>query len=506
MATNLPLPADRRPQSAWLANGTALALDGIAARPIGELSAAAAGARDRRERLVALFPFCDGSCDRLLLVTGDPGSARLSVSSFDLQGAPGWPSITPLWPEAHLFEREIRERWGLVPEGHPWLKAVRGHRELETPPRSPEHPFLRAEGEGVHEVAVGPIHAGVIEPGHFRFQCFGEEVLHLEIQLGYQQRGAEQMLEQAPPARRLVVAESIAGDTAVGHVLAYCTAHEALSATRVPLRAHAIRGLALELERVSNHVGDLGALCNDVGYLPGASYFGRMRGDFLNLLTEISGNRFGRSLVVPGGVRFDLTPELQARVLRTLDAAERDLRDTFKLMVSTPSVLSRFEGTGAVSREAALELGFVGPTARACGVARDVRTDHPTGVFQFTHVPVTIAEGGDVMARANIRWLEVTRSLRFIREQVQRLPGGALRTALNEAAPSSLAVALVEGWRGEIAHLVVTDDGGRVARHKVVDPSFHNWFALALAVRGAQISDFPLCNKSFNLSYAGHDL
>ncbi len=506
MDDGFALPADRPAGSAWLANGTALLLDALPALPLRDLSDAAIEARERGQRLVSLLPFCDGTRDRLLLLCADAGSGRLSASAFDLQGATGWPSITPLWPEAHLFEREIHERWGLVPDGHPWLKAVRGHRELESPPRSVAHPFLRAEGEGVHEVAVGPIHAGVIEPGHFRFQCFGEEVLHLEIQLGYQQRGAEQLLEQAPPARRLAVAESIAGDTAVGHVLAFCTALEALSSTRVPLRAQAIRGVALELERLANHVGDLGALCNDVGYLPGASYFGRMRGDFLNLLTEISGNRFGRSLIVPGGVRYDVTEALRDRVLRMLDAAERDLRDTFKLMITTPSVLSRFEGTGAVGREAALELGFVGPTARACGIARDVRTDHPAGVFQFTHVPVAVAEGGDVMARANVRWLEVTRSLRFVREQVSRLPGGALEVKLDALAPSSLTAALVEGWRGEIAHVVLTDDGGRVARHKVVDPSFHNWFALALAVRGAQISDFPLCNKSFNLSYAGHDL
>ncbi len=505
MAT-LPLSSERRAATGWLANGTALSLEAVAARPLRDLSAVALESREQRKHLIALFPFSDGARDRLLLVTGEAMSARLSATAFELEGESGWPSITPLWPEAHLFEREICERWGFVPEGHPWLKAVRGHRELEAEPHSPPHPFLRAEGEGVHEVAVGPIHAGIIEPGHFRFQCFGEEILHLEVQLGYQQRGAEELLEQARPARRMAVAESIAGDTAVGHALAYCVALEGLSGTRVPLRAHAIRGLALEIERVCNHVGDLGALCNDVGYLPGASYFGRMRGDFLNLLMEISGNRYGRSLLLPGGVRFDLTAALQARVLRTLDADEGDLRDTFRLMITTPSVLSRFEGTGTVSNQSAVELGFVGPTARACGVARDVRTDHPSGVFQFTHVPVAIAEEGDVMARVNIRWLEVLRSLRFIREQVSRLPDGAVRVALNPLAPSSMTAALVEGWRGEIAHVVVTDGGGRVVRHKVVDPSFHNWFAVALSVRGAQISDFPLCNKSFNLSYAGHDL
>jgi len=500
------LSSGRQADHAWLANGTALSLDALATRPLHELLDAAIRAREQQKRLIALFPFCDGSGDRLLMVAADAASARLSAMSFDLAGAPGWPSITPVWPEAHLFEREIHERWGLVPEGHPWLKAVRGHRELEATPVSPAHPFLRAEGEGIHEVAVGPIHAGIIEPGHFRFQCFGEEVLHLEIQLGYQQRGAEQILEQAAPARRLVVAESIAGDTAVGHALAYCMTLEGLSGTRAPLRAHAIRGIALELERMANHVGDLGALCNDVGYLPGAAYFGRLRGDFLNLLTEISGNRYGRSLVVPGGVRFDVTPALQARILETIEADERDLRDTFKLAINTPSVLSRFEGTGSISRQTAVELGFVGPTARACGISRDVRTDHPSGVFQFTHVPVAVAEDGDVMARANVRWLEITRSLRFVREQVSRLPEGAVRVPMSPLAPCSMTTSLVEGWRGQIAHVVLTDDSGRVARHKVIDPSFHNWLALALAVRGAQISDFPLCNKSFNLSYAGHDL
>jgi Ni,Fe-hydrogenase III large subunit len=205
-------------------------------------------------------------------------------------------------------------------------------------------------------------------------------------------------------------------------------------------------------------------------------------------------------------VRFDVPDPVRTRILETIEAAECDLRETFKLIVNTPSVPSRFEGTGAVTREAALELGFVGPTARACGIARDVRTEHPSGIFQFAHVPVAVAEGGDVMARVNVRWLEITRSLRFVREQVSRLPQGPIRVPLNGLSRSSITAALVEGWRGQIAHIVLTDDAGQVVRHKVVDPSFHNWFALALAVRGAQVSDFPLCNKSFNLSYAGHDL
>jgi Ni,Fe-hydrogenase III large subunit len=365
---------------------------------------------------------------------------------------------------------------------------------------------LRAGGEGVHEVAVGPIHAGIIEPGHFRFQCFGEEILHLEIQLGYQTRGAERLLEQAAPSRRLVVAESIAGDTAVGHVLAYCSALEALSEARVPLRAHALRGIALELERLANHTGDLAALCGDVGYQPGLSWFGRLRGVFLNLMTELAGNRFGRGLLAPGGLRRDETTELASRFEEVLQDAERDLRATARVAFENPSVLSRFETTGAVSREAAEDLGFVGPAARACGLDRDARRDHPLGIYAFVQLPVARAEGGDVKARATVRWLEVLRSLQFVREQIARLPEGAVFAAPGPLRPSSLSVALVEGWRGEIAHLAITGPSSEIVRHKVIDPSFRNWLAVALSVRGAQISDFPLCNKSFNLSYAGHDL
>jgi Ni,Fe-hydrogenase III large subunit len=354
----------------------------------------------------------------------------------------------------------------------------------------------------VHEVAVGPIHVGIIEPGHFRFQCHGEEVLHLEIQLGYQLRGAEPLLLHPNLSRRLVVAESIAGDTSVGHVLAYCTALEALSSAKVPLRAQAIRGIALELERLSNHVGDLGALCNDVGYLPGSAYFGRMRGDFLNLLTELSGNRLGRSLVIPGGVRFDVGPAL----LTALDRVEQQLQDTADLMFNTPSVLSRFENTGAVTPAQVEELGFVGPTARACGVRGDTRSDFPVGIFQFAHLPVAVADGGDVMARSTVRWLEVLRSMRFVREQLEQLPGGPLARDVGPFKSSALAVGMIEGWRGAIAHVARTDAAGAVVEVKPIDPSFRNWKALELAVRGAQISDFPLCNKSFNLSYAGYDL
>jgi len=358
----------------------------------------------------------------------------------------------------------------------------------------------------VHEVAVGPVHAGIIEPGHFRFQCHGEHVFHLEIVLGYQHRGVEALLEAGPDRRSLALAESIAGDTSVGHALAYCKAVEALAGSTVSARAMALRGVALELERMANHVGDLGALAGDVGFLPTASYCGALRAEFLNASAEICGNRFGRSFTVPGGVRVDLGREASAALAARVRRSWATAKAAAELFFESPSVRARLEGTGTVSRETALALGLVGPAARASGVDRDVRRDHAFGIYRFVHVPVVNADTGDVFARAWLRLLEAERSAEFVASQLENLPEGDVRGAAGPLAPDSLVVSLVEGWRGEIAHVAVTDARGRFARYKVKDPSFHNWMGLAMALRDGQISDFPLCNKSFNLSYAGHDL
>jgi len=453
--------------------------------------------------------------------SGEDGQEILSVLADDSRGGLGllrtrlledrYPALSAELPQAQAFERELYEEHGIRPEGHPWLKPLRRHFDLEPrtgedePGRGP-YAFFRVEGPGIHEVAVGPVHAGIIEPGHFRFQCHGETVLHLEIQLGYQHRGAEALLLRSSPARRLVVAESIAGDTSIAHALSHCMALEALAKVEAPFSAQALRGIALELERVSNHVGDLGALCNDIGYLPGASWFGRLRGEFSNLLLDLSGNRFGRGFLRLGGVRFGVTDAQRKDFLARLSRVGRDLKDTAQVTFNTPTVGSRFEQTGVLARKAAEELGLVGPVARASGCDRDVRRDHPFGVFRFAHVPVALVDSGDVMARALVRWLEIQRSMTFLEEQIAELPEDALGEGTPALLPDSLAVSLVEGWRGEIVHVAVTASDGQLAAYKIVDPSLHNWFGLAMAVRGNEISDFPLCNKSFNLSYAGHDL
>jgi Ni,Fe-hydrogenase III large subunit len=500
----------------WTKNGFAVARANIPDVPVSDFRKLCVEICSQGGRLAALYTLPARRQDpeekpEILAVLAEDARGSVGLLATRVPDNRRYPALSTELPQAQAFERELFEDHGIRPDGHPWLKPLRRHADLETRPGSggegaPAHPFFRVEGSGIHEVAVGPVHAGIIEPGHFRFQCSGETVHHLEIQLGYQHRGAEALLLKSSPARRLAVAESIAGDTSVGHALAYCAAIEALAGVEVPLYAHAMRGIALELERLSNHVGDLGALCNDIGYLPGASWFGRLRGEFLNLLMELSGNRFGRSLVKPGGVRFGISSEQRRNFLARLARAERDLRDTAQLTFNSPTVGSRFEHTGVVTREAAEALGLVGPVARASGCDRDVRRDHSFGIFRFVHIPVALVDSGDVMARALVRWLEIQRSKTFVREQLNELPQESLSVDIPRLAPESLAVSMVEGWRGEIVHVAVTSADGQLASYKIVDPSFHNWFGLTIALRGNQISDFPLCNKSFNLSYAGHDL
>jgi Ni,Fe-hydrogenase III large subunit len=468
--------------------------------------------------VVALFgddSASNGQID-LYAVLADSGHALLSVGKTTLD-SDCYPSLTPECSQVHLYERELAEQYGVRPDGHPWFKPVRFHssyraghdawgRDTDKPPLIGVTDFFRVEGEEIHEVAVGPVHAGVIEPGHFRFQCHGEQVFHLEISLGYQHRGIERRLVGGPDKGTSHLMEEVAGDTTVGHSTAYCQVIEALTGCQPTLRAQALRGIALELERLANHTGDLGALAGDVGYLPTASYCGRLRGDFLNLTALLCGSRFGRGMLRPGGVGFDLDPDRARQALERLEAAFRDVAGAVNLLWDSSSVQARFEGTGTVSRETAVELGFVGPAARACGVECDVRQDFPSGIFRFAQVPVSSWSTGDVFARAYVRWLEIQRSVAFIKDQLQTLADGPIRTEAGPLKPDLFVVSLVEGWRGAICHVALTNGEGRFARYKIVDPSFHNWTGLAMALRDQQISDFPLCNKSFNLSYCGHDL
>jgi len=448
---------------------------------------------------LSVVPF-DGE-SRLLAVMIEPRTGKIRL----LMALPGraYPTLSPEVPQAHRFEREIFEKDGIVPEGHQWLKPLRFNRPGDRPGVTN---FFSVGGGEVHEVAVGPVHAGVIEPGHFRFQCHGERVMHLEIALGYQHRGVEKSLVGGPGIRTVSVMETLAGDTSIGHALAYAQAMESLSGVQAPPRAQALRAVALELERMANHTGDLGALSGDVAFLPTASYCGRLRGDFLNLTALICGSRFGRGLVRPGGVAFDVDGERSGLILARLHDAVHDFGEATRLLWDASSVAARFERIGMVDKKAALDIGLVGPAARASGVPRDVRFECPAGWYREVPLLPAIEQAGDVMARARIRWQEVHQSAVFVRQALGSLPDGGIMSGATQLRPDSVAVSLVEGWRGAICHVAVTGPDGKFSSYKVVDPSFHNWSGLAWAMRDMQISDFPLCNKSFNLSYCGHDL
>ncbi len=501
-----------------LRNGAAAARADVPALAPEEFRGWLAGSvRDEGRRIAAYFG-ADGARAgdvELCAVLADDARGRLFLARTTVGAELA--SVVPDAPEAHLFEREIAEQWGVLFPGHPWMKPVRFHRAFREgrdawsrPAGEPILPgvadFFRVGGDEVHEVAVGPVHAGVIEPGHFRFQCHGERVFHLEIALGYQHRGVERALRGGPDKRAIFQVEAASGDATVAHALAYAHVLEALAGTPAAARAHALRGIALELERLANHVGDLGALAGDVAYLPTASFCGRLRGDFLNMTAELCGSRFGRGLVRPGGAGFDLDDATAARLRERLESARRDVTEAVELLWETPSVVERFEKTGCVAAEDAAALGLVGPAARASGVARDVRHDVPLGIYRVVHLPVMTAHHGDVNSRAFVRGLEIRQSIAFLLDQLATLPKGEVRPRTAPPRPDAIAVALTEGWRGEVCHVAITDERGRFARYKIVDPSFRNWPGLALAMRGQPISDFPLCNKSFNLSYCGHDL
>lgn len=486
---------------ALLANATSLPWADVPEWPVAELVSLTAANLKRGARLCSWFGVREGDAVRLVAVIAFDADSTLAVA----RSAPfrhSYPSLTLLHPEAHLFEREVWEQHGLKPEGHPWLKPVRKG-NLGAPVNLD---FFRVDGPEVHEVAVGPVHAGIIEPGHFRFQCNGEEVLHLEIALGYQHRGIEEALEGGPHRTTMSQMEAVAGDTTIGHATSYAMVLEALAGTEVPLRAQWLRALALELERLAAHTGDCGGLAVDVAFVPTSAACGKLRGDFLNLTALLCGNRFGRGLIRPGGCRHDLEPARTDQLLERLRLALKETDKAIGWLWEANSVRARFEGVGVISAKQAHEMGLVGLAARASGVVRDIRFDHPAGWYRFAQAAVAVWPDGDIMARAKVRQLELQRSGAWIHEQCESPPEGDVFSDLPPIQPDTLAVAIVEGWRGEICHVALSDAEGRFRRYKITDASFHNWIGLALALRGQGISDFPICNKSFNLSYCGFDL
>ncbi|MCK9203422.1 MAG: NADH dehydrogenase subunit [Bacteroidales bacterium] len=411
----------------------------------------------------------------------------------------------------HVFEREIHENYGIGFIGHPWLKPVRfPFDRADQSITMNAYPFYSIDGEELHEVGVGPIHAGVIEPGYFRFICHGENVLHLEIQLGYQHRGIERnFIAKSTLLQRAILAESIAGDTTIGHSMAFGGLMETLGDQPVSPQMSLERAIALELERIAAHIGDTAAICGDIAYQFGQVVNEALRTIVINTTQRWCGNRFGKGLIRPGGAHYPLTPEIKLLILKNLAEVEGRFTQITGRMFTMPSVLGRFEAIGTVTAQQAKTIGAVGMAARSCGLMRDIRWSHPFGAFRDIQVDPVALPSGDVWSRTMLRKLEVDRSIAMIREFLERHDCmGATETPTNNMPlrQNSFALSLTEGWRGEICHAAITGDRGELVHYKVKDPSFHNWMALALAVRNQEISDFPLCNKSYNLSYCGNDL
>lgn len=453
-------------------------------------------------RVTGFFGTNKNSQPKLYIVLADDEKSELQVASTVFTAdTHSYLSITKDILAFHLFEREFYEEFEIEPLEHPWLKPVRSHKK--------KYPFFKMDGEEIHEVAVGPIHAGIIEPGHFRFMCNGEKVYNLEIQHGYQHRNIEQLFLQN---KRFSphLAESIAGDTVIGHALAYSRAIESLLNLEISNKAALIRVIALELERIAVHIGDLGAISNDIAYLTGNAVFGATRTLVVNTLLKISGSRFGRGLIRPGGVVYDINKELLDKILTMLDKVLKDVERMAKTMFSSASVLSRLEKTGVLDKETALKLGLVGMTARASGIPVDVRINHPCKTYKELSLDKKIFESGDVYSRTYIRYEEIRQSAQIIKDLLIKLSiyedEPLLIKTGNCLKPDSLIISMTEGWRGEIVHTAITDEKGELSRYKIKDPSFNNWHGLAVAVKDNEISDFPLCNKSFNLSYCGNDL
>ncbi len=409
------------------------------------------------------------------------------------------------------FEREIHENFGIGYNDHPWLKPVRYAEDRPDKSKTiGNYPFFSIESEELHEVGVGPVHAGIIEPGHFRFICNGEQILHLEIQLGYQHRGVEQLfLKKGKLIQRTTLAESIAGDSVIGHTTAFAYLLESMSCISVTNDVLFSRTLAQEIERVAVHTGDLSAICTDVAYQLGSSVFGRLRTPIINFFQEWCGNRLAKGLIRAGYNPFPFNSYLAERLIKILDAFEPDFIEMNGELSKLPSSLSRFERTGTLKYEQLLEIGTVGMSARMNALNRDIRISHPYGRYPgINHEPI-LKHHGDVYSKVQIRKQEVLQSISYIRQWLKNIPDESQSQPLPQPVslmPDTFSVSLTEGWRGEICHAAVTDKNGELIIYKIKDPSFHNWLALALSVRNNEISDFPVINKSFDLSYCGHDL
>lgn len=434
---------------------------------------------------------------------------------------PDYPGIAGIFPYAARMQRAVADLLGLhaadAADMRPWLNhgawpadyfPLRQEftgTEARDWPTVTDYPFVPVAGDGVHEIAVGPVHAGIIEPGHFRFSVVGEKTLRLEERLGYTHKGIDKRFEHLPASEGHRLAGRVSGDSTVAYAWAYCMALETAWNWPVPARALWLRALMLERERVANHLGDLGALGNDAAFIFGFTQFMRLKEDWLRLNKSLFGHRFMMDRVVPGGAALDINAANLAQITAQCDAIEADVQELRAIYDDHAGLQDRFLTTGRVTTEQAIQLGLTGLAGRASGIARDVRINFPSPPYTELKVNIACHNRGDVAARVTVRFDEVLESLRLIRRIAQQLPAGPVRNAVDDNMPEGSGAGWIEGWRGGIFVALTVEENNRIGRCHCHDPSWQNWPVLEYAVSGNIVPDFPLINKSFNLSYSGHD-
>lgn len=434
---------------------------------------------------------------------------------------PTFPTLTKKFTASYRFERQIQSLMGLTPVGHPdprpWIKhedwpadAYPLRKDFDAGKSLPrvegEYGWFRAEGEGIFEIAVGPVHAGIIEPGHFRFQAVGEDIINLETRFGYVHKGIEKRFEEMDYAGAARLAGRVSGDTTIAHALAYCRAVEAASACAVPKRAHWIRALLLELERIANHLGDIGAICNDTAFTFMLYQCAILRERVLRATRDVFGHRLAMDRVVPGGVTHDVNAAHAALIRKELDAIASEFERLIRIYEDNPSLEDRLYSTGILKPETAKEIGAVGIVGRASGQRLDARVQEIFPPYDMLVPKLTVLTSGDVHARAWVRIEEVRDSMRLVNAILDTMPEGTIKTDCPAPPSGAAGFATVEGWRGEIVYWVRFGENGSIERCAIRDPSSVCWLSIEQAIKGNIVPDFPLCNKSFNQSYSGHDL
>ena len=433
---------------------------------------------------------------------------------------PAFPSVAAEVPAVNWQEREIQDLFGLVAGGHPNPRRVALHDNWPDvhPLRKDfpidtvlsafegeQHVYRPTLGEGVFQIPVGPVHAGIIEPGHFNFAVAGEPILYLQLRMFYTHKGIEKRFEQLPVNRAVYLAESISGDSSFSHGTAFCQAIERAAGIEIPARARRMRTVLLELERLYNHVGDIGAIANDVGFGIANAHASRLREYILAVNEELTGSRLLRGIVCPGGLRHDWDDQRVDKCRESLRRFERNFADLMQIVDSSDSTRDRLEHTGILHPDKARDLGIVGVGGRASGVDRDLRRDHQYAAYGEVSFEVPVYQEGDVLRRMRVRVDEIWQSLGIIKQVFINLAPGSCRVNVPILPPDRVAIGAVEGWRGEILHWIRTGANGRLERCKIKDPSLSNWPAIVEAVQGNIVPDFPVINKSFNLSYSGTD-